>query len=336
MKKIISSLILILSIVVLTGCVNIVDDKDDDFETITITQEVTKADSRTDENATKETISEVVPVNPKNVAVFDYGILDILDEVGLETLGIEKLAVVKSNLPTYLSKYSGQTYGIAGASLFEPSFDELDLFDADLVIISGRSAWAYNSLKKELNNVAVLSLAVDNTDYLNSVLDNLDILKQIFDGNTAFDALKTTLSTKTSELEETVSQSGLKALIVMTNGSAISGYGIGSRFGFVHNELGFVAADDKFGNGDTNAHGDNISFEYISELNPDVIFVVDRTAATSDDTSSQILDVTLVNETNAGKNNRVILLDSTAWYLVSGGYNSTLVMIADAQKVFNQ
>jgi iron complex transport system substrate-binding protein len=336
MKKIISSLILILSIVVLTGCVNIVDDKDDDFETITITQEVTKADSRTDENAKKETISEVVPVNPKNVAVFDYGILDILDEVGLENLGIEKLAVVKSNLPAYLSKYSGSNYGIAGASLFEPSFDELDLFDADLVIISGRSAWAYNSLKKELNNVAVLSLAVDNTDYLNSVLDNMNILKQIFDGNTAFDALKTDLSAKTSELKETASQSGLKALIVMTNGSAISGYGIGSRFGFVHNELGFVAADDNFGNGDTNAHGDNISFEYISELNPDIIFVVDRTAATSDDTSSQILDVTLVNETNAGKNNRVILLDSTAWYLVSGGYNSTLVMIADAQKVFNR
>lgn len=336
MRKFILSLVVALSVSLLVGCVNVIDDKDKNLDTITITQEVTIANSRTDENAKKQTVSEVVPVNPKHVVVFDYGILDIIDEIGLDVLGIEKLAVVNSNLPTYLDEYKKDIYGLAGASLFEPSFDELDLFDADLIIISGRSAWAYDSLKKELNGVAVISLAVDNTNYLESVLKNIDILKQIFDDLPIFDTMKTELETKTEALNLQASTSNLRSLIVMTNGTQISGYGIGSRFGFIHNELGFTAADANFGQGDANTHGDSISFEYISELNPDVIFVVDRTAATSTDTSSQVLDVELVNQTNAGKNNQVILLDSTAWYLVSGGYNSTLTMLADAQKVFNK
>lgn len=319
---------------VLLGACTIIDDTKEYPETVTITQTITHATSSTDTEKTTETVEEVIPTNPKNVAIFDFGVLDILDHIGIETLGIEKLAIVKSNVPNYLSAYNIDSVTNAG-TLFEPNFDNLDLFSPDLVIISSRSAWTYDKLKAELGGVAVLNVAVNNTKYLESVVKNIENLKLIFGGNEVFDTMIDTLETKTAEVNLLAEASNLKALIVMTNGDDISGYGVGSRFGFIHNELGFIPADSNFGNGDANTHGDIISFEYIQTLNPDIIFVVDRAAAIGGEPSIGVLDNALVNSTNAGVNDRIIPLDSIAWYIVSGGYQSTLTMINDTKVIFS-
>lgn len=327
-------LTMVLSMSVLLGACTIIDDTKEYPETVTITQTITHATSSTDTEKTTETVEEVIPTNPKNVAIFDFGVLDILDHVGIETLGIEKLAIVKSNVPNYLSAYNIDSVTNAG-TLFEPNFDNLDLFSPDLVIISSRSAWTYDKLKAELGGVAVLNVAVNNTKYLESVVKNIENLKLIFGGNEVFDTMIDTLETKTAEVNLLAEASNLKALIVMTNGDDISGYGVGSRFGFIHNELGFIPADSNFGNGDANTHGDIISFEYIQTLNPDIIFVVDRAAAIGGEPSIGVLDNALVNSTNAGVNDRIIPLDSIAWYIVSGGYQSTLTMINDTKVIFS-
>lgn len=327
-------LTMVLAMSVLLGACTIIDDTKEYPETVTITQTITHATSSTDTEKTTETVEEVIPTNPKNVAIFDFGVLDILDHVGIETLGIEKLAIVKSNVPNYLSAYNIDSVTNAG-TLFEPNFDNLDLFSPDLVIISSRSAWTYDKLKAELGGVAVLNVAVNNTKYLESVVKNIENLKLIFGGNEVFDTMIDTLETKTAEVNLLAEASNLKALIVMTNGDDISGYGVGSRFGFIHNELGFIPADSNFGNGDANTHGDIISFEYIQTLNPDIIFVVDRAAAIGGEPSIGVLDNALVNSTNAGVNDRIIPLDSIAWYIVSGGYQSTLTMINDTKVIFS-
>ncbi len=333
MKKILF-LIMVMTISFVLAACTIVDDNKTYPETVTITQTVTHATSRTDTNLTTETVDEVIPTNPKNVAIFDFGVLDILDYIGIENLGIEKLAIVKSNVPSYLSNFNVDSVINAG-TLFEPNFDNLDLFSPDLVIISSRSAWTYDKLKAELGGVAVLNVSVNNTKYLESVVKNMNNLKLIFGGNETFSTMIDTLQTKTDEVKLLAQASNLKSLIVMTNGDDISGYGVGSRFGFIHNELGFIPADVTFGNGDANTHGDIISFEYVQTLNPDVMFVVDRAAAIGGEASIGVLDNALVNSTNAAKNNRIILLDSIAWYIVTGGYRSTLTMINDTKAIFS-
>lgn len=333
MKKILF-LIMVMTISFVLAACTIIDDNKTYPETVTITQTVTHATSRTDTNLTTETVDEVIPTNPKNVAIFDFGVLDILDYIGIENLGIEKLAIVKTNVPSYLSKFNVDSVTNAG-TLFEPNFDNLDLFSPDLVIISSRSAWTYDKLKAELGGVAVLNVSVNNTKYLESVVKNMNNLKLIFGGNETFSTMIDTLQTKTDEVKFLAQASNLKSLIVMTNGDDISGYGVGSRFGFIHNELGFIPADLTFGNGDANAHGDIISFEYVQTLNPDVMFVVDRAAAIGGEASIGVLDNALVNSTNAAKNNRIILLDSIAWYIVTGGYRSTLTMINDTKAIFS-
>lgn len=333
MKKILF-LIMVLSLSLGLAACTIKNDTKEYPETVTITQTITHATSSTDTEKTTETVEEVIPTNPKNVAIFDFGVLDILDHVGIDSLGIEKLAIVKTNVPSYLSSYNNDSVTNAG-TLFEPNFDNLDLFSPDLVIISSRSAWTYDKLKAELGGVAILNVAVNNTKYLESVVKNIEHLQLIFGGNDTFETMIETLETKTAEVKLLAQASNFKSLIVMTNGDDISGYGIGSRFGFIHNELGFLAADANFGNGDANTHGDIISFEYIQTLNPDVIFVVDRAAAIGGEPSIGVLDNALVDSTNAAQNDRIIILDAIAWYIVTGGYQSTLTMINDTKTIFS-
>lgn len=60
-----------------------------------------------DENGTIE-----VTKNPERVVTFDYGILDILDNMGVDVVGLPK-----GSLPEYLSKYKEDKYSDLGLSL---------------------------------------------------------------------------------------------------------------------------------------------------------------------------------------------------------------------------
>ena len=73
-------------------------------------------------------------------------------------------------------------------------------------------------------------------------------------------------------------------------------------------------------------------------VNPDFIFVVDRTLAIGgDDTqNSDILNNSLLQETNAGKNGHIVTLTSDLWYLSGGGLESTKLMFEEVSKYAGQ
>lgn len=50
--------------------------------------------------------------------------------------------------------------------------------------------------------------------------------------------------------------------MILANDGALSAYGKGSRFGIIHEELGFPLSDEHI---DTAVHGQKISFEYVVE-----------------------------------------------------------------------
>ena len=107
----------------------------------------------------------------------------------------------------------------------------------------------------------------------------------------------------------------------------LSAYGKGSRFGIVHDVLGVKVADDTI---EVSTHGQEASFEYISKVNPDILFVVDRTAVVGGETAgSDTLDNDLVKGTNAGKNNKIIYLDPETWYLGGAGITSVKAMVEE-------
>ncbi|MGL4373622.1 MAG: ABC transporter substrate-binding protein, partial [Turicibacter sp.] len=83
-----------------------------------------------------------VKKNPENVLVFDYGVVDALDYMGVEVDG-----VVQSGLPNYLTKYASEEYVNLGG-LKEPDFEAIYAAKPDLIIISGRQRDFYEQLSE--------------------------------------------------------------------------------------------------------------------------------------------------------------------------------------------
>ena len=264
-----------------------------------------------DENGTIE-----VAKNPERVVTFDYGVLDILDNMEVDVIGLPKKSV-----PQYLSKYKADTYGDVGG-LKEPDFEAINELNPDLIIISGRQADMYDKFAEIATTVY---LSVDGSDYLNDFSRNLDVLGKIFDKE---DFVKENLDNLTKQMEEVkaiAQEKNVNALTTMVSEGDLSVFSDKSRFGLIYNQLGVTNKDDKI---EESNHGQQVTFEYLAEQNPEYIFVVDKGSATGGEgTAKALFDNDLIKSTDAYKNGKIVYLDSAAWYVVAGGLDSTQTMI---------
>lgn len=264
-----------------------------------------------------------IPANPKKVVVFDFGVLDSMDK-----LGIEVTAVPQANIPPYLSKYNDAKYENVG-SLKEPDFEKIHKLKPDLIIISGRQRDAY----KELNEIApTVYMGVDTAKYMDSFKENMNKLGQIFGKDAEVKKELEEIDKQIAALNEKVKATGKNALVIMANEGKISAFGPGSRFGLVHDIFGFAAADPGI---EVSKHGKDISNEYIVEKNPDYLFVVDRGAVVTTGESKpakQTVENELVKTTNAYKDGNIVYLDANYWYLSGGGLASVTEMVKEVDK----
>lgn len=123
----------------------------------------------------------------------------------------------------------------------------------------------------------------------------------------------------------------LKALAILLNEGKMAAFGAKSRFSFLYQTLKFKPTDTTF---EDSRHGQEVSFESVKEINPDILFVINRTLAIGGDNSSNdgVLENALIAETPAAKNGKIIQLTPDLWYLSGGGLESTKLMIEDIQK----
>ena len=100
-----------------------------------------------------------------------------------------------------------------------------------------------------------------------------------------------------------------------------------SRYGFIFTELGVAPAAPDI---DTGLHGQPVSSEFIQQANPDIIYVVDRTAVMEHrpTMSADSLANPLLRQTNAWRKDRVVFVDPEAWYVTAASVSS-LAIIAD-------
>lgn len=279
------------------------------------------------EAATEVTIQDsdgevTVPKDPQKVVVFDNGSLDTLDALGV---GERVIGAPTKSLPSYLASY--QKVENAGG-IKEPDLEKINQLQPDLIIISGRQ----RDFKEDLNAIApTIFLSVDAKDTWNSTKQNIQTLATIFGKETVAKEKIATLDQEITALQAQAKDSG-KALVTLVNEGQLSAYGKGSRFGIIHDTFGFPEADDKI---EASTHGQSVSYEYVLEKNPDILFVIDRTKAIGGDTSKDDVAANeLVKETNAGKNHKVIQLAPDIWYLSGGGLESTQKMIEDVKAAF--
>ncbi|MFJ6001329.1 siderophore ABC transporter substrate-binding protein [Arthrobacter sp. NPDC092385] len=258
-----------------------------------------------------------VPVDPETVFTFDLGALDTLDALGVDVDGVPQ-----GTLPEQLSAYEGGDITNIG-SMKEPDFEAIAAAAPDLIIISGRVADSYD----ELSDIApTIDLSVDAADPIASFTEHTESLGRIFGREDEVVDRLAALDGKIAQTKEAAASAG-NGLILMTSAGELTAYGAGSRFGLIHDVLGVEPAAEVKTEG---THGEAVSFEYIAEINPAHLFVIDRDAAVGEAgaAGSAVLDNELVNGTDAARNGAITYLDSASWYLIGYGLNNLDAMVS--------
>lgn len=264
----------------------------------------------------------VVPKNPETVVVFDFASLDILDY-----FGVRVAALPQASVPIYLSQYESDQYENAG-TLFEPDFELLANLNPDLIIISGRTQESYDDLT---DLAPTIFLGIDTADYLGSFKNNVSILADIFEKDELATEAIAQIESDIADLVDTV-PTDKRGLILLTSDGSLSAYGPGSRFGVIHDEFNVTPAVTDI---EAATHGQNISFEFVADVNPDYLFVLDRNAVTGGEyDAASTLDNELMNQTTAVQEEQVTYLTPDYWYLSSGGIESLTQMIAEIKATF--
>lgn len=258
---------------------------------------------------------------PETIAVFDIAAIDTLSALDVAIQGLPDNLYLDELAPLAAS---ADTVG----TLFDPDLEALNALSPDLIVVGGRSS-------TELEQVERVAPAIDMT------MDGADLIQQARDNLLGYGALfgrqdeaRTLLAAFDQTIEDTKAAVAGKgnAMIVMTNGPRITVYGPQSRFGWVHEALELPAAIDT---SDASIHGDAVSFEFIRDVDPDWMIVLDRAAAigSADQNARATLDNALVRETTAWQNDRMIYLPAADFYIAAGGIQATtrvLDRLADA------
>ncbi len=265
--------------------------------------------------------------NPQRIAVLDYGTLDTFDALGIKA----KLAVPKNYMPSYLSKYKSSEYENIGG-LKEFNLESINAFKPDLIVISARQQDYKNKLE-EIAPVYFVKTSVAK-DQLAETIKNIEFFGKLFGVPEKADLAIKDIRADVERTKRKAKENPLRTLVLIANDGKVSAFGSGSRFGMVHDALGLVQADPGIKVG---RHGQLVNFEYIAELNPDLILVIDRSAAIGKSIkNTRVLDNALVGKTNAAKNNRIIKLDPECWYLSGGGIISVKKMISEVEEAISK
>lgn len=320
MKKYIVGLSMVLLGMGLVGCGSTTKESTSDSTGKAATSSTVKEESIEvkDSNGTV-----TVPKNPKKVVVFDNGSLDTLDALGA---GDAIVGAATDNLPAYLKAYKKVP---SAGGIKEPDLEKINQMKPDLIIISGRQRDFLDQLK---DIAPTMYLAVDPANTWQSIKQNVETLATIFDKEKSAKKQLAELETSINETKTKAEESKDKALTVLVNEGQLSAYGKESRFGIIFDTFGFATSDDAI---KASTHGQSVSYEYVLDKNPDILFVVDRTKAIGgDDSNNHVADNELVAQTTAGKNKKVISLQPDVWYLSGGGLESVSLMLKDVNKAF--
>jgi len=256
--------------------------------------------------------------NPEKVVVFDFGVLDTFKKLGLEdkVVGVAQSGVI----PSYIEEFASEDYANIG-SLKEPDFEKIAELDPDLILISGRQSEVYDQLQEIAETVFI---GVDTENYMDSFTENVTTIGEMFGKESEVEDALAEIDDTIASVNEKAEEADKNALIILANDDKISAYGPSSRFGIIHDVFGVPAVDEGI---EVSTHGSNVSFEYVTEQDPDLLYVIDRGAVVGGESSAkQVVENKLMERTKAFQNDDIYYLDPEFWYLSGGGLISVQEM----------
>lgn len=282
-------------------------------------------------NAEGQPASREVPYDPRRIAVLDMPALDILDALGVgdRVVGSAKVTI------DYLSGYNPEDSGGAIVNLGTVKTADLEKVAAcrpDIIFIGGRLKSSYADLEAI---APVVYLAVDyEKGIVESTADNVRTIGSIFGREEEAEALLTGFQPRIDALNAVLS--GADVLLGMYNANALALMDSASQLNLIVRELGA----DNLTAGETQkaAHGEEASWETILALDPEYMFILDRSTATESAGQGamavrEVIENDLIRELDVYKNGRIVYFIEHAdvWYTATGGIRALDTMLTDLE-----
>lgn len=277
-------------------------------------------------NGNKEEVNLEVPYDPERIAVLDMASLDILDNLGMG----DRVVGSASTSLEYLTDYVDNEEVANLGTIKEADLEAVMECDPDVIFIGGRLAASYDALS-EIAPVVYLSTDTE-IGLVESVNKNVTTIASMFGME---DQVNTLMKDFDSRIEKlSAFAEGKTAIIGMCTSGGFNVLGNDGRCSLIGKEVGFenIGTD---ANIDTSTHGNEASFEFVVEKNPDYIFVMDRDAAIGTDgakLAQDIMENELIMGTDAYKNGNLVYLEHPAvWYTAEGGVHALNLMLQDLE-----
>lgn len=342
MKKKISLILAAAMMMALTACSSNTSNNETTAQPVTASQqETTQAETKESEtaaaaetpteititalNGSRESAQLTVPYDPQRIAILDMASLDILDALGLGSRVVGSASTSLSYLQSYIND------GVANlGTIKEADLEAVMGCEPDVIFIGGRLSSSYDALSEI---APVVYLAMDTElGVVESTRLNAMTIASIFGLESKVEGLMVEFASRIEALSAAAKDQ--TAIVGMSTSGSFNVLGNSGRCSIIGVEIGFenIGVD---ANIDTSTHGNEASFEFIVQKDPDYIFVMDRDAAIGTDgaqLAQEIMENELVKGTRAYQSGNVIYLANPAvWYTAEGGITALDVMLSDLE-----
>ena len=284
-------------------------------------------------NAEREPAQIEVPYDPQRIAVLDMAALDILDSLGLgdRVVGSARVSI------DYLADYNpddsdGKIVNLGTVKTAD--LEKAALCEPDVIFIGGRLSSIYD----DLNAIApVVFLSVDyDKGIVASTKENATTIASMFGKEADVDALFAAFEPRMAALADVLR--GKNVLLGMYNANAMSLMDTNSQLSIIANELEANNLGETVGEKTKATHGEEASWETIIKLNPEYMFILDRSTAIGQSGgetlgAKEVVENDLIAELDVCKNGNIIYFIDHAdvWYTSTGGVQALDTMLADLE-----
>jgi iron complex transport system substrate-binding protein len=285
-------------------------------------------------NANKEMVDLEVPYNPERIAILDMPALDIVDALGVgdRVVGSAKVTI------EYLTDYNPDDSDGAIMNLGTVKTADLEKVAAcnpDIIFIGGRLASVYADLEAI---APVVYLGVDyEKGIVESTKQNAKTIATIFGKEAEVATMFTDFQPRIDALSNILK--GEEVVLGMYNSNALGLMGTASQLNLIVNELGAINLGESVGEEEKAAHGEEASWETIMKLNPEYMFILDRSTATEATDEGvmgvhEVIENELVKEMDVYKEGKIVYFieHANVWYTSTGGVQALDVMLTDLER----
>ena len=284
-------------------------------------------------NANGEKADVEVPYDPGRIAILDMAALDIVDALGVgeRVVGSSQVSI------EYLTDYNPDDSDGAILNLGTVKTADLEKVAAcepDIIFIGGRLADVYADLEAI---APVVYLAVDyEKGVVESTRANAQTIASIFGKKSEVDELFTGFQPRIDALNAVLNETDV--LLGMYNSNALGLMDSESQLNLIVQELGANNLGEKVGEAEKATHGEEASWETIIALDPEYLFILDRSTAVgaSDEGvmgAREVIENDLIKELDVYKNGRIVYFidHANVWYTSTGGVQALDTMLADLE-----